>query len=256
MTDKSLFYHSSLSYLNQWYVIDRHFINILSSSSDGEALSECLRKLSAEYRVARNFTMSRATTNDFEKQAQPLSKQTDDGKKLARQLWMRVASLVQCAAEEHENDATKTVAILADSLGKVFPGKDKSAKPTLLSAASKFLWFSGRYDIRIYDSRATLALNAWCKEHRATDRRGWRVDGSYSDFAKEWGRMYETFKRSIGTVVNELELAMHWSLVPGNDQDSARSAMQQQWFHDRVFDKYLWTVGTSLGQRRSSPVQG
>jgi hypothetical protein len=41
-----------------------------------------------------------------------------------------------------------------------------------------------------------------------------------------------------------LKDAFKWSLIPeGEGQDAARAVLPQQWFLDRVFDKYLWAIG-------------
>ena len=207
-------------------------MSILSPSEVGATAGVRLQKLGAKYQVARNFAMSSVAKEKREKQA--------------RILWEKVARYVEDAAAESKSKAVETVTVLANDLGKVFPGKAGSVDPTLLSAATKFLWFSGRHDIRIYDRRAIAALNSWCKDHPSGDRRGWRVDGSYTDFATEWNRMYQAHEVAIRDAVTSLKRAFKWSLIPkGADQDAARAAMRQKWFLDRVFDKHLWTIGAS-----------
>ncbi|WLW59637.1 hypothetical protein RA224_20660 [Achromobacter aegrifaciens] len=225
--------HSALSYLNQWYVTDRHYMGISTSADTTTTTAGSrLQDLGAEYGVARNFALP--------------GMEKDGRKREASILWEEISSLVSDAASESAVKANETVAVLADKLGKVFPGKKSGSPPALLSAATKFLWFSGRYDIRIYDKRAVHALNSWCEKNRdpSSTKKGWRIDGSYAAFSKEWHRMYQTHESAIRDAVADLKNVGKWSLVP---EATARTAMQtvlpQQWFLDRVFDKYLWTIG-------------
>lgn len=203
---------------------------ILSPSDLGTTAGARLQNLAAKYQVARSFALPGATKEERAEQA-PI-------------LWGKVATYVRNAATETKNNAIATVAVLADDLGRVFPGKKRGADPTLLSAATKFLWFSGRHDIRIYDRRAIGALSAWCQGHPSGDRRGWRVDGSYAVYAKEWDRMYQAHEVIIRDAVGSLQDAFKWSLIPkGDAHDAAQAAILQPWFLDRIFDKYLWTIG-------------
>ncbi|MDR5770150.1 MULTISPECIES: hypothetical protein [unclassified Caballeronia] len=203
---------------------------ILRPSALGATVGERLQKLGAKYQVARNFALPGVTKSERAEQA-PI-------------FWTKVAACVEKAAAEEESKAVETVANLASDLGKVFPGKKRGGDPTLLSAATKFLWFSGRHDIRIYDRRAIAALNSWCKDRRSDERRGWRVDGSYAVFAQEWDRMYQAHGIAIRDAVGSLNQAFRWSLIPEKDvQVAVQTVMRQQWFVERVFDKHLWTIG-------------
>jgi len=227
---ENLINYSALAYLNQWYVTDRRFMEILTSTELGKTAGARLQLLAAKYQGSRNFADPGTTKSEKADRASGL--------------WLKVADCVVSAAAAPRSNVDETVTDLADKLGKIFPGKANGADPTLLSAATKFLWFSGRDDIRIYDRRAIRALNSWCKANRRPDRRGWRVDDSYPVFAEEWGRMYKAHEAAIRGAIIRLEDAFHWSLLPqGEIRHAARAVMTQQWFVDRVFDKHLWTIG-------------
>ncbi|MGF6858206.1 hypothetical protein [Paraburkholderia sp. CI3] len=223
--------HSALSYLNQWYVTDRKYLDLLASSDVAATPGARIQLLSAKYMVARNFVLPDLPPNDADVEIE--------------RLWDEVALAVTDAAADNACDASSVVVRLANGLGAIFPDTRDRAAPNLLSAATKFLWFSGRHDIRIYDKRAIIALNAWRKEQpRAEGKRGWRVNGSYADFAGAWSDMYAVHQPSVRLAIASLNEAIGWSLVPdGQPRDIARAIFQEQWFHDRVFDKYLWTIG-------------
>ncbi|MGY6122034.1 hypothetical protein ACW9YQ_17010 (plasmid) [Paraburkholderia strydomiana] len=203
-------------------------MDILTSSTVAGTGIERIKKLAAKYMVARNFS----------------SRGLDDAKAL--RCWERVVACVADAAAQTNEPVAQIVDELADNLGKIFPDARGRSAPTLLSAASKFLWFSGRLDVRIYDKRAVNALNTLRSGGaRADGRRGWRVNGSYENFAQAWGEEYAAREKILRSAVTALGDALVWSIVPdGDERSGAMKIMKKPWFRDRVFDKYLWTIGS------------
>lgn len=219
---------STIAYLNQWYKSDRLLMESLAPSNPN-GLGENFRRLAAKYMVARNFS----TTN---------IKKSGRSEKTA-QLWSQVATAV-CSVDI--NDRTldhKMVHDLANKLGEIFPPKSggKSVQPTLLSAATKFLWFRGHTSIRIYDKRAVEALN---QLQKLRERKSRRVNGDYASFAKAWNEEFRSYKPELMEAQSELPNQLDWSIVPQDEHDKALRVAQKKWFSERVFDKFLWTIGT------------
>lgn len=223
----NLIYRSALAYIEQWYVTDRRYMGILSTSTVGNTPSERVKKLADKYMVARNFV-----SRDLDK--------TDSGR-----YWDEVVKCVSDVANAATIPLAEAVDGLARQLGKIFPDSRSRSAPALLSAASKFLWFSGRHDVRIYDKRAVEALNELRRAQcRATGQRGWRVNGSYETFVDAWDREYATLHQAVHVATEQLHTVLDWSIIPdGTERIAALKTAREAWFHERVFDKYLWTIG-------------
>lgn len=216
----NLFKHSALSYLNQWYVTDRHFMKEISAESKSDQLGDAFRRLAIAYVVVRNFHIADIKKN----------------KELQEKFWNNVATKV-CNSTLFEDSPTKEdVNFLAKSLGQY----TKSSSSNLISAATKFLWFSGYHNIRIYDKRAVKALN---DIRKITRKKSFRVDGDYKAFAAEWDSQFEINLAKIDLVIKELPDILAWSIIPSEDHNAALQVIKEKWFKERVLDKYLWTKG-------------
>ncbi|OXI94938.1 MULTISPECIES: hypothetical protein [Burkholderia] len=224
---ENLIRYSAYSYLQQWYRTDRVLMKALTSMLDGRVATQDLKELAVKYMVARNFNS--ATLSESE---------------IAHR-WNVVARHVAAAKRNANSAIDDRIHDLADKLGQVFPASDGKAPPTLLSAASKFLWFSGLYDVRIYDKRAVNALQLLQKERAMKEgRRKWRVAGNYTDFARAWKEEYDARAEDIRAALGAIDEVLDWSIIPrGTARVTAKGVVKKQWFRDRVFDKYLWTIG-------------
>lgn len=153
---ENLVRYSAFSYLQQWYRTDRQLMEAFANARGGQVAVRDLKSLAVKYMVARNFKSAKLAEAEVDLR------------------WKGVARHI--AATKRRTDAAIEDCIqdLAGKLGQAFPTAIGKASPTLLSAASKFLWFSGLHDVRIYDKRAVKALNALQKERVLTDgcRRG------------------------------------------------------------------------------------
>lgn len=204
-------------------------MGILDASTVAETAPQRVKKLADKYMVARNF----------------VDGELDDA--VAQQHWQDV---VECVSEAVADTSGKTDVVvdrLACRLGGIFPDSRARAAPALLSAASKFLWFGGRHDVRIYDKRAVNALNGIQREKaRADGMRKWRVNGSYTNFAEAWGREYAAHEKKIRAATAALGSILDWSIIPpGAPRAEALQIAEEPWFSERAFDKYLWTIGAS-----------
>jgi hypothetical protein len=162
--------------------------------------------------------------------------------------WKTVAKAV-CELEQDNSSAHAQVHGLANRLGGILPPTSwkGKAQPLLLSAASKFLWFRGHTSIRIYDKRAKDALNVMQKNRaKSAGKREWKVDSNYARFADAWDQEFNEHKHLIDAAIAALPKQMDWSIIPcGPERKMATKAIRETWFADRVFDKFLWTIGSS-----------
>jgi hypothetical protein len=206
--------HAALAYLNLWFRTDRHHMRTLSDPLTGEAL----RKVAAKYMVARGISMKDAQGNAIPE------KERD-------RRWNQAATLVSRARRLAKGDAA-VVRKLATQLGEL-----DTREYDLASAATKFLWFAGRYEVRILDVRAVRALRQLERPPRGTTT-------DYEWFEKAWARQIAECAQELEKAVENLPKQFPWSAVPGPWQQRAlEEAIAHAWFQDRVFDQYLWAKG-------------
>lgn len=221
----------ALAYLNQWHKTDRGILKRLSEADSSTDLAKAIQSLAAKYQVARNFP-----TKAIE---------IAHGKECVMERWMQVGQAVK-AAQLPDYDHSRVIHELADKLGTIFHMKDMSkARPTLISAATKFLWFQGHSAIRIYDKRAVDALNLMQKERVQSNRKkGWKVDRNYELYARAWQQEYLAHESQIIMAIEQLPRNFDWSIIPiGEERSKALAEMKTVRFRERVFDKFLWTIG-------------
>lgn len=206
--------HAALSYANQWFETDRKFMHSLIPPDKNHVDSKRLGELAGRYMVARGFKKDeKAPTARWQSAAAELENSLN--------------SVNVTAAEIHD---------LADRLGCVAPVREETTS-ILLSAATKFLWFAGRHNVRILDKRAVVALT--------------QLEGSsglssdYERYAAAWDRQFAMHLPEIQRVMKDLPGQLNWTCIPPHHHNDAKVAFQQPWFLDRIFDKYLWTRGAT-----------
>jgi hypothetical protein len=225
---------AALAYLNQWERTDKPLATILRGDAGPKELAVAFRDLATKYNVVRNFSTKEARKA---------------GPEHVERLWKKVAETVRQVELDEEASPSKEVHKLARKLGRIFPlaKDDATSQPVLLSAATKFLWFSGHTNIRIYDKRAVVALNALIKLRG--EGKGKKVDGDYELFTAEWDTEYKRLRAEIKGAIKDLPQVVHWSTVPETSRKSALADSRHDWFCDRVFDKILWVTG----EKKSTP---
>jgi hypothetical protein len=102
-----------------------------------------------------------------------------------------------------------------------------------VSAASKFLWIRHRSPIIIYDTRAIRALGGNLR------------DRDYSTYRREWLRQFDKHEAAIRSACSQVLEVKDWSLAFEKPEDKVRGWLSERWFHERVFDKFLWWHGES-----------
>lgn len=210
--------HSALAYANQWFVTDKGFMSSLKDPAAGHVDPEVLGKLAAKYMVARGF----------KKKGEGETPLVDERWKLAA---ASLATAARCA-EVHADDIHR----LAEQLGRVSPRKGTS-ETLQLSAATKFLWFCGKHEVRILDARAVDALIGLGAKRS--------VRNVYASYLDAWDAQFKLHKESLNAAIEELPDRLDWSCIPADEHENAKRVINQSWFADRVFDKYLWTIGAN-----------
>lgn len=103
-------------------------------------------------------------------------------------------------------------------------------KRSSVSAASKLLWLKHRTPFIIYDRRAVRAL-------------GFARKSEYSDYCVEWRRRYQDSRDAIVAAAGRLsEIGGFVSSWRKSPEDLA-TLIREDWFHERIFDVYLWETG-------------
>lgn len=227
----------ALAYLNQWHATDKRIVESIENVDSIGDLAKAIRTLAIKYQVIRTFQIKKI--------------RDAHGEDEVNERWRQVARAVK-AVNLDDQDHSKIVHRLADKLGSIFhmDGGSGKAESSLISAATKFLWFRGHTTIRIYDKRAVDALNPMQKMRaQAENRRSWLVGGDYEKYSCAWRQEYLACETKLVAAIMKLPQQLEWSFIPeGKNRSSALNELAKQRFRERVFDKYLWT----LGERRKN----
>ena len=219
----NLIRNSCFEYLQQWYRTDRQLMGATTTVEE-------VRNLAIKYMVVRNFKISDLNLKELNAK------------------WEKVVKCVAKAQNENKQDTTSMVNKLAEDIGGIFPTAIGKTQPVLISAASKFLWFSGVHQVRIYDKRAVNALKIMQRERTSKDgiKRKLQLNGNYSSFENAWNEEYADFASEIKDVTKDFDKILNWTIIPDGEWcKEALNVSKKAWFRDRVFDKFLWTSGES-----------
>lgn len=104
----------------------------------------------------------------------------------------------------------------------------------LLSAASKLLWLRSLDPFVIYDSRAVRAL---ALEQRFDKR-------NYASYAQAWRLAYRSRQADIHRALKKLPKFADFTAAANRGESYIAKVVSCEWFEDRVFDQYLWLVGS------------
>ena len=103
-----------------------------------------------------------------------------------------------------------------------------------VSAASKLLWLTFRSPYIIYDARAVAALRSLGCEFENKD---------YPKYCAAWHSRYDQHKVEIERAAERLTTLQPFFTTWHDSEESLRAVTRQLWFHERVFDNYLWEMG-------------
>lgn len=201
---KTTFEFCSLHYLELWENNDRNCYKTLQDyNSKDDDKLLALKKAGALYGVARN-----------------LPTKFDDERRYGHVLDI----LKEINKEDFEKDPLKTILAIEKRISEKYGNRG------VLSLTTKFLWLKIKQPIIIYDSQTRIALE--------TER------GDLKAFYKKWHQEFEAVKSEIEQACKKLE-NLHLYL-PNQREDlkkEIKKISNEAWFHERVFDTYLWYKG-------------
>jgi hypothetical protein len=200
------FEYCSLSYLNLWLKDDKNYCDALATGNRSEKLS-ALRSAAFTYRIARTLHSSLTGPARYESLLDIIDSQEPI---------------------QFENDIVKEIRNVAARISVKYGHRN------VLSATTKFLWIKIKQPILIFDSRARNAL-------------GIRNNNGLEDFYDKWRAGFENNKTAIVNACSKLPEMNKYAL----DQEVAtkdyiRKISNKTWFHERVFDIYLWNKGGNV----------
>jgi hypothetical protein len=104
-----------------------------------------------------------------------------------------------------------------------------------ISAASKFLWIRQQLPVVIFDRRAKNSLL----------NLGAKLDGKYTTYRAEWLKQFDQRELDIQKASAELVRVKDFS--PSEETEEHLIAIvSSRWFHEGVFDKFLWWNGERI----------
>jgi hypothetical protein len=105
-----------------------------------------------------------------------------------------------------------------------------------ISAASKFLWIRCKAPVVVLDERAKTCLR----------RLDGKIGEDYAQYRKKWLNQFEQREEAIRLACAELPRVKDFS--PDDETgENLKSTVTSRWFHERVFDKFLWWNGGTEG---------
>jgi lambda repressor-like predicted transcriptional regulator len=201
----SNFHYHALNYLNQWFNHDLGYTTKLSDKKqDFKARTSTLVKAAIYYRVIRNFERE-----EYGDRLQPVLEALDNTRRPSS-----AKATVSC------------VESLRTSLSRSYP-KDT------LSASSKFLWLRYMSPVIIYDARAKKSLR----------EKSLKPGDSYQSYCEAWTKGYESHQSAIAAACRKLPAVRKFTAASDKTLAEVKAISEQPWFHERVFDNYLWHMG-------------
>lgn len=210
------FEYCALRYLNMWLETEKAQHEALAGPDGPDGVDEAkklaaLSKFATGYRIARNLR----TAFDVDKDVARLKPVLDILGKFCPEDFD--GELLQGAIRTVENQ-------IRSAYG------DRG----VLSATTKFLWLKFRTPIIIYDRQARIALKT-----KTEDLAG---------FYAKWREGFEKNRPLIDAACDSLPSVSKFTMWT---TDEIAEVASQQWFRERVFDIYLWQIGSAIGELSS-----
>lgn len=98
-----------------------------------------------------------------------------------------------------------------------------------ISSTSKFLWLKFKQPVRIYDSQSCHSLGT--------------PKNDFAAFNDAFSEQYSNHKQEILTACSKLKNQLSYTVQPKMKQTDIETITSKDWFHERVFDIYLWNKG-------------
>ena len=204
----------ALAYLNDWWQYDRNFVFGLSPCRDRSVRASNLVDAATYYNIIRRFP----------KGSMP-----------------QVLDLLDTTFGLMGPVTTLSVDLVVTALAGLF--NQVFQRGVEISSASKFMWIRQQTPVVIFDRRAETCLI----------RLGAKLNGEYPTYRAEWTKQFNQRQHTIADACAELVRVKDFS---PRDETEERliSTTSSRWFHERVFDKFLWWNG-QLSGNLASPSQ-
>jgi hypothetical protein len=201
------FEYCSLEYLNQWFTYDMGYCQALATGNRSEKLT-ALKSAGGFYRVGRN-----------------LPSEYDEKKGLMR--YEPVLDIIDPIEPNHfENNPVNKIFQIERRISEGYGNKN------LISLTTKFLWIKIKQPIIIYDSQARKALGT--------------ENGALDAYYKKWREEFKANQREIVEACSKLPDMNKYAVNQEiGTKEYIRKISDKTWFHERVFDNYLWNKGNS-----------
>lgn len=201
------FEYCSLDYLNQWLTYDMTYCHTLANGNKSEKLT-ALKNAGGFYKIARNLLSI-----------------YDEGKGLTR--YEPVLDII---------DPLKPIQFENNPVNEIFEIErrisEKYGNKGLLSLTTKFLWIKIKQPILIYDSKARIALGT--------------ENGVLDAYYEKWREEFKANQREIVDVCSKLPDMNKYAVNQEvGTKEYIREISDETWFHERVFDIYLWNKGNN-----------
>ncbi len=201
------FEYCSYHYLNQWLTHDRNYRLILNSN-DKEKKLAALKKAGGFYRIARN-----------------LPREFDEKKGLVR--YQPVLNILDLTSQDQfKENPIKKIREIQNKISKRYGNRN------VLSLTTKFLWLKIKQPILNYNSRARIAVGS--------------KNGDLDDYYIKWKNDFRKHLTRIEEICCKLpDLHMYVVDQEVGTKEYIKEVSSKPWFHERVFDIYLWNKGNN-----------
>lgn len=201
------FEYCSLYYLNLWLTYDMGYCQALANGNKNEKLT-ALKNAGGFYRVARN-----------------LPSEYDEKEGLAR--YEPVLDIIDPLKPiQFENNPVKEIREIEKRIS------EKYGDRSVLSLTTKFLWIKIKRPILIYDSQARIAVGT--------------KNGDLDTYYEKWREGFKANQGEIGEVCLKLTDMNKYAVNQEiGTKEYIKMISDEAWFHERVFDIYLWNKGNN-----------
>jgi hypothetical protein len=223
------FEYCALQYLNAWLERDRAWCEALQTGSTKEKL-EVLGSAAFFFRIARNLPLT------YDVQATPKRKRYEP-----------VLDIIDRATQadfqgDHDHLLTAIERIRKQIKDRYGGAKGKDVR----SATTKFLWLKFKSPIIIFDSRALRAL---------ADRKKVKRPCGLSEYYNAWRGFFNDHAGDVNKACAALKEVLDFSWNPKKAREIYDSEISgQRWFKEKVFDIYLWNLGSPPSDRTTKRV--
>lgn len=202
------FEYCSLKYLDLWLSGESSWVEAMRGN-DRSAKLQAMANFAKAYRISRNFH---------------LKHELKDGVQAER--FGEILDIIDALTEaDFAGDRLlPKLNEIRKQISARYGGSD------VLSGTTKFLWLKLQSPIIIFDGQARVALDTKYAD----------IDGFYV----RWRNSYEVHAAEIARSCSNLDQVRRYCVDPAAVTPRfMEQVTSRTWFHERVFDIYLWTLG-------------